>query len=142
MSSTAGRNTEQQTVFIRQSTILRKNLQEFDRVLRVGSEDWPTMLGRLNAAMNQTSTMNNNIEDVMEHFCYLPKKSTANANDIPFFLSTRLETPAVASTSISSEDKTTKTQEKEDGDPVKVLAQYEKRAANLAAEYEAKMIRF
>ena len=35
-----------------------------------------------------------------------------------------------------------KTQEKEEGDPVKLLAQYENRAAQLAAEYEANMVRF
>ena len=91
--------------------------------------------------------MDRNIEDVMEHFCYLPRKSTANANDIPFFLSTRLETPAVPAASSSSEDsktaKATKpTQEKEEGDPVKLLAQYENRASQLAAEYEASMVRF
>ena len=47
-----GRNTEQQKIFIRQATILRKNLQDYDNKLRdPRGEDWPTMLGRLNAAM-------------------------------------------------------------------------------------------
>jgi len=48
----SGRNTEQQKVFIRQATILRKNLLDWDYKLRdPRGEDWPTMLGRLNAAM-------------------------------------------------------------------------------------------
>lgn len=52
MSLPSGKNTEQQTVFIRQAAILRKNLHEWDRMLRdPRGEDWPTMLGRLNAAM-------------------------------------------------------------------------------------------
>ena len=162
-----GRNTEQQKVYIRQATILRKNLQEWDFRLRdPRGEDWPTMLGRLNAAMvrskdffnfctvfllhvltpvilafpqNQTATMDRNIEDVMEHFCYLPKQCTANAQDIPFFLSTRLETPATEETAA-----TKAAQEKEKGadEPTKLLAQYENRAAQLAAEYEENMVRF
>ena len=140
MSSGRGRNTEQQKVFIRQSTILRKNLHEWDRMLRdPRGEDWPSMLGRLNAAMNQTATMDRNIEDVMAHFCYLPKQSTANAQDIPFFLSTRLETPATEETTTS---KAAAEKEKGTEDPTKLLAQYENRAAQLAAEYEENMVRF
>ena len=47
-----GRNTEQQKIFIRQATILRKNLHDYDNKLRdPRGEDWPTMLGRLIAAM-------------------------------------------------------------------------------------------
>ena len=83
--------------------------------------------------------MDRNIEDVMEHFCYLPKQSTANAQDIPFFLSTRLETPAAEETSAS---KAASEKEKEAGDPTQLLAQYENRAAQLAAEYEENMVRF
>jgi len=46
------RNNEQQQAFTRQGTILRKNLYEWDRMLRTPrGEDWPTMVGRLNAAM-------------------------------------------------------------------------------------------
>ena len=88
---------------------------------------------------NQTATMDRNIEDVMEHFCYLPKQCTANAQDIPFFLSTRLETPAAEETAA-----TKAAQEKEKGadEPTKLLAQYENRAAQLAAEYEENMVRF
>ena len=52
MSSGGSRDTEQQRVFIRQATILRKNLHDWDMKLRdPRGEDWPTMLGRLNAAM-------------------------------------------------------------------------------------------
>jgi hypothetical protein len=88
---------------------------------------------------NQTATMDRNIEDVMEHFCYLPKQSPANAQDIPFFLSTRLETPAMEE---SAATKAAAEKEKEAGDPTQLLAQYENRAAQLAAEYEENMVRF
>ncbi len=108
-------------------------------------EDWPKMLGRLNAAMNQTSTLDNSIEDVMEHFVYLPKKATANPQDIPFFLSTKLDSSA------SDERLPTSNKKKKDstvqdllalGDPVQVLSKYEEQAAKLAQEYEEEMVRF
>ena len=96
-------------------------------------EDWPTMLGRLNAALNQTANLDRSIDDVMEHFVYMPKQATANPQDIPFFLSTRLETPATDSSieipSVGS-------------DPVQQLATFENTAARLAAEYEENMVRF
>ena len=83
--------------------------------------------------------MDRNIEDVMEHFCYLPKQSPANAQDIPFFLSTRLETPAMEE---SAATKAAAEKEKDAGDPIQLLAKYENRAAQLAAEYEENMVRF
>ena len=50
------RNNEQLAVFTRQANILRKNLTEWDRMLRTPrGEDWPTMVGRLNAASVCTS---------------------------------------------------------------------------------------
>jgi len=50
--SAYSRRNEQQQIFTRQATILRKNLFEWDRMLRdPRGEDWPTMLGRLNAAL-------------------------------------------------------------------------------------------
>ena len=103
--------------------------------------------------------MDRNIEDVMEHFCYLPKQSTANAQDIPFFLSTRLESPSTEETKAS---KIASEKDQEiirmmsstmapnggsgggggEGDSTQLLAQYETRAAQLAAEYEETMVRF
>mgnify|MGYP000626519529 CR=1 FL=1 len=83
--------------------------------------------------------MDKNIEDVMEHFCYLPKRSTANAQDIPFFLSTRLESPPTDETSSS---KVSAEKEKKFGDLSQLLSQYENRAAQLVAEYEENMVRF
>ena len=100
-------------------------------------EDWPTMLGRLNAALNQASNMDRNIDDVMDHFVYLPKKTTANPQDIPFFLSTRLETPATETKADVREDAPSFT-----GDPVQQLSIYENNAERLATEYEDNMIRF
>ena len=115
---------------------------EWDAILRnPKGEDWPRMLGRLNAAYNQTLTLDKSIEDVTEHFVYLPKQSTANAQDIPFFLSTRLD--AAKTDDVNSKD--TKDEEETftlQGDPVEVLAKYEARAAELAREYEEDMDRF
>lgn len=74
----------------------------------------------------------------MEHFVYQPKQSTANAQDIPFFLSTRLETSAPEDAIKEDDDAGLVIQ----GDPVQVLATYENRAAALAQEYEDEMVRF
>jgi hypothetical protein len=134
---------EQQAAYIRQSTILRKNLGEWDLILRnPRGEDFPKMLGRLNAALNQTANMDKTIQDVLEHFVYLPKQSTANAQDIPFFLSTRLEATTAEDAANSS------SQQKQDqslvqaGDPLEVMSKYEERTAKLAAEYEEAAVRF
>jgi len=96
------------------------------------------MLGRLNAALNQAGNLDAGIEDVMEHFVYVPKKCTANAQDIPFFLSTRLADAAQS----DSVDTVADGVPGRDGDPVKILREYESRAAGIASEYEEKMVRF
>lgn len=147
MSSGGQRTSEQQSAYTRQATILRKNLEEWESMLRnPRGEDWPNMLGRLNAALNQTASMDRSIDDVLEHFVYVPKKSTANPQDIPFFLSTRLEMPAG-----SDNNKSTTTDGKTVldvdtallvGDPVQLLSTYENNATRLAAEYEESMVRF
>lgn len=111
-------------------------------------EDWPTMLGRMNAAMNQTSSMDRNIEDVMEHFVYLPVKSPANPGDIPFFLSTRLEAhtdneqPAGEAEGESESILPKSSPQQKSEDPVRQLARYENRAAELAADFEENMVRY
>jgi hypothetical protein len=131
-------NNEQQSVFTRQSTILRKNLGEWDAILRnPRGEDWSKMLGRLNAALNQSANMDKSIEDVLEHFVYLPKQSTANAQDIPFFLSTRLEAPTTDEGQSISEPSLVQGE-----NPVQVLSKYEMRAAQLAQEFDDEMVRF
>ena len=112
MSLSAGRRNEQQQKFHRQATILRKNLITFDNTLHQNihfhhqPEDWPRMLGRLNAAWNQAANLNNGIEHVLEHFVYVPRKCPANPQDVPFFLSTRLaESNAIPeSTTTTSSD--------------------------------------
>mmetsp|Transcript_33720 Transcript_33720/g.36339 ORF Transcript_33720/g.36339 Transcript_33720/m.36339 type:complete len:147 (-) Transcript_33720:44-484(-) len=141
----------QQTTFTRQATILRKNLGEWDMVLHnPRGEDWPKMLGRLNAALNQTSTLDNSIEDVMEHFVYLPKRATANPQDIPFFLSTKLDS-STSDDRITSSTKKSLSKKKKNttvyelialGDHVQVLSKYENKVAKLAQEYEENMVRF
>ncbi|KAL7460689.1 hypothetical protein ACHAXS_001134 [Conticribra weissflogii] len=91
MSLPPRQHYEQQQVFLRQATILRKNLGAWDATLRsTRGEDWPSMLGRLNAAFNQAGNLDHGIEDASEHFVYVPRKCTVNAQDIAFFLSTRL----------------------------------------------------
>jgi hypothetical protein len=138
-------HTAPSTAYTRQATILRKNLLEWDAVLHnPRGEDWPTMLGRLNAAFHQTTNLNNSIDDILEHFVYVPKQCTANAQDIPFFLSTRLD--------VSTNDDDNKTATDEEGmeendddrnvDPVDALAKFESKGAQIAAEYEEKMVRF
>mmetsp|Transcript_4224 Transcript_4224/g.7405 ORF Transcript_4224/g.7405 Transcript_4224/m.7405 type:complete len:139 (-) Transcript_4224:52-468(-) len=137
--SASSRRNEQSNLYLRQATILRKNLYEWDRMLHSQrGEDWPSMLGRLNAALNQAGNLDAGIEDFNEHFVYVPKKCTANAQDIPFFLSTRLAEAAQA-------DSVDAGAEGESGrrlDSVKTLREYETRAAEIAAEYEEKMVRF
>jgi hypothetical protein len=100
------------------------------------------MLGRLNAALNQTLSMDRSIDDVLEHFVYVPRKSTANAQDIPFFLSTRLETPSTEPT--ASEQRELQEDPFRElvtrGDPVQQLARFERDAAKLAADYEENMM--
>jgi hypothetical protein len=138
--STQRRNNEQQAVFTRQANILRKNLSEWDRMLRTPrGEDWPKMVGRLNAAFSQTGNLDNSIDDVLEHFVYLPKQSTANPQDIPFFLSIRLGEP-----NTTPDDETPKGNDvlTETADPVQILIKYENRATQLAKEYVENMIRF
>lgn len=141
-SNQARRNNEQQQLFIRQATILRKNLTEWDKMLRTPrGEDWGTMLGRLNAAQSGATTLDKSIDDVLEHFVYVPKQSTANPQDIPFFLSTRL-----AEASTSPPDEAIKQEDDdaflEEGDPVQILSKYENKAAQLAAEYEGNKPQF
>jgi hypothetical protein len=71
----------------------------------------------------------------MDHFVYLPKQSTANPQDIPFFLSTRLEAP-------DNQDTGEESVEILCNDPIQQLAVYESKAAQLAAEFERNLVRF
>ena len=108
---------------------------------------------------NQSSNLDKCIEPVLEHFVYVPKKCTANPQDIPFFLSTRLTTDAQKqkADAASGADKDGTKKDEEDGettatdvamgdanieDPVKALKEFENVAAELAADYESKMLRF
>lgn len=89
---------------------------------------------------NQTNNLDRSIDDVLEHFVYLPKQSPANAADIPFFLSTRLADATVGpgAENIVQEE----TNFFGNNDPVQVMTRYENQAAELASEYEENMIRF
>jgi hypothetical protein len=137
MSNTGRRTLEQQATYTRAATILRANLLEWDVILRTPArgEDWPRMLGRLNAAYNQTVTLNTAIDDVMDHFVYVPKKATANPQDIPFFLSTRLEAD-------EPDDAKDVLLLDLPGDPIQHLAAFERNAAKLASEFEESIVRF
>ena len=51
MSAPPRQHNEQQQAFLRQANILRKNLNAWDGMLHSAwGEDWPSMVGRLNAA--------------------------------------------------------------------------------------------
>ena len=96
---------EQQRAFLRQAGILRKNLIAWDSTLHsVRGEDWPSMLGRLNAAFNQAGNLDRGIDDASEHFAYVPRRCLANAQDVAFFLSTRLVVAAPSSSSSGERD--------------------------------------
>lgn len=114
-------------------------------------------MGRLNAALNQTGTLDRSIEDVLEHSVYVPKQSPANPQDIPFFLSTRLapqeNTEKEKITGLLSEEEEEdgsiseeQQQQQQDGashdDAFQILTRYEKRAAQIANEYYENMVRF
>jgi hypothetical protein len=158
--------TEQQTSFSKQATILRKNIGTWNHMLHnPRGEDWTTMLGRANAAFNQTRNLDASIEDVMDHFVIVPKQPTANPSDIPFFLATRLDLQQSQSGSGSNakEDTTEKKEGKDDAtasaassnkvddfistlrddiEPLQILHQYETNASKIAKEYDEEMIRF
>ena len=91
--------------------------------------------------MNQTGTLDKSIDDVWEHFVYVPKQSPANPQDIPFFLSTRLAPHEDKEKLVKQEN-----DEREDdiglSDALQILTKYENRAAQLANEYEENMVRF
>lgn len=51
-------HNEQQLTFVRQASILRKNLNAWEATIcSARGEDWPSMLGRLNAAFVSRYTM-------------------------------------------------------------------------------------
>ena len=116
------------------------------------------MLGRLNAAFNQAGNLDRGIDDASEHFAYVPRRCLANAQDVAFFLSTRLVVAAPSSSSSSSsgerddgEGNDGKRNDDDGGDgsgrggeePAAArLRRYERRAAELASEFEGGMIRF
>lgn len=136
---------DHQSHFVRQSHILRKNVYEWDQMLRSSrGEDWPSMLGRLNAAMNQTTNIDQSIEDETKYLVYEPKKSTTNPQDIPFFLSVRLvdENHNEEETEQNDEAKEGGPNESSVANPVEFLTRYEQNAADLANEFEDNMVRF
>mmetsp|Transcript_21187 Transcript_21187/g.33267 ORF Transcript_21187/g.33267 Transcript_21187/m.33267 type:complete len:154 (+) Transcript_21187:2-463(+) len=146
---------EQQHAFLRQAGILRKNLNAWEATLRSQhGEDWPKMLGRLNAAFNQAGNLDQGIEDSSEHFVYVPKKCTVNAQDLAFFLSTRLVTAAGAAGDndndieggggggIGDDDVGGSSQYYGGEEPATRLRRYEGQVAELASEFEDGMVRF
>lgn len=134
---------DHQKVFVRQANTLRKNLYEWDQVLRDSTgEDWPSMLGRLNAAMNQINNLDNSIDDIMNHFVYEPRKSTANPQDIPLFLSVRLVDESKRENEKDEKEAVGGKDGDASSDPVEVLNEYEKRAAIMANKFAESMVRY
>ena len=75
----------------------------------------------------------------MEHFVYQPKKSTANAGDIPFFLSTRLaDAPTASSKEETNESNNFDTVD----DPERLLQNYENLVSDITIKYENSITRF
>ena len=138
------RTNDQLSSFVRQATILRKNFTEWDKVLHnpQRGEDWTTMLGRYNAAYNQILHVDTTIDDMMEHFVYVPQRATANPQDIPFFLSTRLETPPTTVTNATAMDDADDNMESGSANAAQHLIDYENYAAKLVQQYEQSMVRF
>ncbi|KAL7435735.1 hypothetical protein ACHAXM_004814 [Skeletonema potamos] len=158
MSLPPRQHNEQQQAFLRQATILRKNLNAWEATIcSARGEDWPSMLGRLNAAFNQAGNLDSGIEDASEHFVYIPKKCTMNAQDVAFFLSTRLATAAggdnkkknnfsdkggINEKGGSSISLSSKRQYYGVEEPAKRLRRYESQIDELASEFENGIVRF
>ena len=106
---------------------------------------------------NQAGNLDQGIEDASEHFVYVPKKCTVNAQDMAFFLSTRLVTAAGGENNNDSVEQTkagtgggdddgggggTSTQYYGGEEPSTRLRRYEGQVAELASEFEDGMVRF
>jgi len=84
----------------------------------------------------------------IEHFVYQPKRCTANAGDIPFFLSTRLaDAPAGIATTTSSKEDNTESNNASNNvdaveDPERLLQSYEILISDVTLKYENSMTRF
>jgi hypothetical protein len=99
------------------------------------------------------------IEDASEHFVYVPKKCTVNAQDIAFFLSTRLAMAASGDNKKKRKNNNNRVDGK-DGhgvdsssslssktlyggeEPAKRLRRYENQVHELASEFENGIVRF
>jgi len=125
--------------FTRQAELLRKNITEWDQRFQQ-LDDWPSLLGRLNAATNQTGSMDGSIDGVWEHFVYVPKLSTANPQDIPAFLSTRLE--ALVQQLPNNKEAASPIVMTDDDTPLTRLAAFGKNAEKIQTAYEDTMVRF
>lgn len=111
------------------------------------------------SSQNQAGNLDAGIEDASEHFVYVPKKCTINAQDMAFFLSTRLATAASGDTNnnMKNNNNSTTGGEHEGGssssssskrqfyggeEPAKRLRRYESQIDELAAEFENGIVRF
>lgn len=84
---------------------------------------------------NQSGNLDDAIDDVLEHFVYVPRKSTANAQDIPVFLSSRIA-------SMSNENKEVSATQSQMKDPVSYLRAYETSASDLSLKFDKSFKRF
>ena len=114
-------------------------------------------LARRTALQNQAVNLDQGIEDSSEHFVYVPKKCTVNAQDLAFFLSTRLATAAgggegggddggkeggAAAGGGVDDDGVGAPQGCGGEEPATRLRRYEGQVAELASEFEDGMVRF
>ena len=106
---------------------------------------------------NQAGNLDAGIEDASEHFVYVPKKCTVNAQDVAFFLSTRLVTAAgvgdngnkdgkdSGATGGGGKDDVSSSPSSEyfgGEEPSTRLRRYEGQVSELAMEFEDGMVRF
>lgn len=139
------RNDPQTTLYLRQGNILRKNLFEWHFILTdARGEDWPKMCGRLNTAFNQVGCLDDCIDDVLEHFVYVPRKPVMNPQVIPEFLSSRVELgSSVKHEGDNAENASRDLQSIEEiRKPEVVLQRYETQAKGLALKLDQNRIRF
>eukprot|EP00588_Corethron_pennatum_P009940 CAMPEP_0194266908 /NCGR_PEP_ID=MMETSP0169-20130528/1645_1 /TAXON_ID=218684 /ORGANISM="Corethron pennatum, Strain L29A3" /LENGTH=188 /DNA_ID=CAMNT_0039007683 /DNA_START=27 /DNA_END=593 /DNA_ORIENTATION=+ len=131
-----------QDAFLRQCTILRKNLLDHHDSIACRSpyaqESYPAMLGRMNAALNQAKNLDAEaIDDVLEHFVYIPKRCTANPGDMPNFLSTRIEESSAAADAHVGGAETEAVSQKDEapGEPASGDGEGRKKRSRLASNF-------
>jgi hypothetical protein len=105
--------------------------------------DWPKTLGKLNAALSQTTAiLDSGIPDIMKHFVYVPLRVPGNVMDVPTFIQTAVEGDDEEETlalTVEGDD-----EEEEEGtgaevDQVESLLNYSDAMMEVLKDYETKL---